>query len=95
MDKVGSSFAGLAYATIGLFMFLIAIGDFVRLFKYISKKLRPIKVNALKNDAKNKLSKKNDTKINSLDLKKIKEFDERIFYLEIQIRKELQKNGKF
>lgn len=48
MDKVGSSFAGLAYATIGVFLFFIAIGDFVRFFKYISQKLRPIKVKALR-----------------------------------------------
>jgi hypothetical protein len=49
-DTLKNSFGILAYVFIGLFIFVISIGDCVRLVRYSINKLRSGKKNSIQND---------------------------------------------
>jgi len=83
-DTVKQSFGVLAYVLIGIFIFIISIGDFVRLVRYLRNKFEEIKMSPAKNDF-NKNQKKTTKEDNKpVDYNKIRQFDDRV--LEMQIK---------
>ena len=94
-DKVGHSFAILAYITIGLFVFFISIGDFIKLNKFIWSKLKQNnglrelanKINSKKFKRNNRVLSFDESKDEKLDKQNLERLDERIYELSVQIHK--------
>jgi hypothetical protein len=95
-DKVGTSFAVLAYAFIGLFILFVISSDFIKLFKFFWNKVESLYSNTdLKGNKigdhlnlKNKLITRKDQ--DTIDPTKLKDLDKRIFKLQLEYSKSLR-----
>lgn len=86
-DKVGSSFAVLAYIIIGLFIAVILLNDLGKLVNFVIEKQR----GKWKFEARNGVNKKRKSNIHETEInrQKLNNLDERIFKMSMELKKSL------
>ena len=82
-DKIGSSFALLAYIIIGLFVALILLNDLIKLVTFVVKRQKGKWKLAIRNELNQKIEK------TEIDREKLDQLDERIFRMSLELKKSL------
>jgi len=90
-DKVGTSFAVLAYVFIGLFILFIVFGDFIKIFEFVSNKLNCKSILSNKNFVPYLKRQSKFSTDKPVDPAKLRDLDERIFKFQVEYKKAYHK----